>query len=533
MGDDAALARPVPTTAVGEVPRGLLDAFAAYERALERNDLAALDAAFAAGPATLRADAAGLLVGQEAIAAFRSARGGIAPRTVIGLHVRMCDPGHAVIVSENEPAGGGAGVVTQAWALGDDGAWRIETAQVAATPAALARAVWRVVGDPLVAGAPDGPLAGETVAVKDLFAVQGFAVGGGVPAFLAEGAPEPVHATAVRTLLEAGASVTGIARTDEFAYSIAGQNPHYGTPPNPRHPGHLPGGSSSGPASAVALGQVTIGLATDTGGSIRIPASYQGLWGLRTTQGAVDHAGVLPLAPSFDTVGWLTRDAGTLARVAGVFLPDTGASEPGGHDAAAGGFAIAPGLLELVDHDVRMAFTALIARLVAAGAIAEPVPIGLRSPAAGFEAFRLVQAAEAWASHGAWVTAHPGALGEAVAARFAFAAGVDAASEATAREVAAESRARLDAALGSRVLLLPTAPSTAPSVLATAREIDELRTRTLTTTSIAGLTGRPAISAPLLRIGRGPVGLCLVGPRGSDLALVRLATALAAAGTAA
>jgi len=513
-----------PTSAAGEVPAGLIDAFWDYERALAQEDIAALDAAFADGPATLRADAAGLLVGHDAIATFRSARGGIGPRAIVGLHVRMSDPRHAVVVSENEPAVGGAGVVTQAWALGGDGVWRIEAAQVAASPAALQRAVWRIVGDPLVVGAPDGPLAGETVAVKDLFAVQGFAVGGGVPAFLAEAAAAIEHAAAVRALLASGAAVTGIARTDEFAYSIAGQNSHYGTPPNPRNPGHLPGGSSSGPASAVALGQASIGLATDTGGSIRIPSSYQGLWGLRTTHGAVDHAGVLPLAPSFDTVGWLTRDGDTLARVVAALLPESGGTSP-----AAAGFTVAPALLALADDDVRTAFQDLLDRLVAAGAIPAPTAIELPDLGVCFGAFRTVQAAEAWDSHGSWVTAHPGALGEAVAGRFAYAAGIDSSAETAARMVAADLRARIDAALGSRVLLLPTAPTTAPSVLATPEQIDDVRVRTITTTSIAGLTGRPAVSAPLLRIGREPVGFCLVGPRGTDLGIVELAAALAAA----
>ena len=137
-------------------------------------------------------------------------------------------------------------------------------------------------------------------------------------------------APAVQALLDAGAEVLGIARTDELAYSIAGANPHYGTPPNARVPGALPGGSSNGPASAVALGQADIGLATDTGGSIRVPASYQGLWGLRTTHGRVARDGLLPLAPSFDTVGWLTRDRALLAacsRVSAIGSPAVAAPE--------------------------------------------------------------------------------------------------------------------------------------------------------------------------------------------------------------
>ena len=510
-----------PTSAVGEVPPALLEAFWDYEAALRADDLAALGAAFAPGPATLRADAAGLLVGHEAIEAFRGARGGIGVRAVVGLHVRMSAPGHAIIVSENEPARGGVGVVTQAWAQDASGAWRIEAAQVAASPAALQRSVWRIVGDPLVAGAASGPLAGETVAVKDVFAVQGLPLGAGVPAFLAEASPEPEHAAAVRALLDAGASVLGVARTDELAYSIAGQNPHYGTPPNPRHPGHLPGGSSSGPATAVALGQASIGLATDTAGSIRIPASYQGLWGLRTSHGAVDRQGVLPLAPSFDTVGWLTRDAQTLARVADACLPAGLAGFTG--------FAIAPALLDLADAEVSEAFGGLLAALRSSSALDGLAELELPPLQHCFQAFRITQAAEAWQAHGQWIREHPGALGDAVASRFAFAREIDEATARSARRGLAEARERLDGLLGERVLLLPSAPTTAPSLLADAATIDSVRTRTLTATSIAGITGRPAVSAPALRIGRAPLGLCLLGPRGSDRPLVRLAQRLMAA----
>lgn len=186
--------------------------------------------------------------------------------------------------------------------------------------AAVDRSIWRVVGSPLVAGASSGPLRGESVAVKDLFDVAGFAVGAGVPAYLAESRPATASAPAVAALLAAGADMLGIAQTDEFAYSIAGRNFHYGTPPNVAVPGSIPGGSSSGPASAVALGQVSIGLGTDTAGSIRVPASYQGLWGLRTSHGAIDTAGLLPLARSFDAVGWLTRSSETLLRAAATSL---------------------------------------------------------------------------------------------------------------------------------------------------------------------------------------------------------------------
>lgn len=367
--------------------------------------------------------------------------------------------------------------------------------------------VWREHGSPLVAGAPDGVLQGETVAVKDLYEVAGFAVGVGNPTFLAEAPVEVGTAPVVQQLLDAGAAIAGIAQTDEFAYSIAGANPHYGPPPNPAVPGGLPGGSSSGPASAVALGEASIGLGTDTAGSIRVPASYQGLWGLRTTHGAVSLEGVWPLAPTFDTVGWMTRDAATLRRVVEVVLGHT-TVDPGG-------FVVDPGLVALAEPGVREAFAGAIAGL-------DVEEIDLGDPTAMFEAFRITQAAEAWDSDGGWVTGRPDAVGAGARERFEFAASVTAQQEAEARAALAAHRDRLDALLGDRVLLAPSASSSAPDVDATADELDAVRGATLRLTVVAGITGRPGLSIPVMNVPE-PVGLCLVGPRGSDLALLDLA----------
>lgn len=490
----------------------LMHAFWAYETALMTNDLPTLDALFAPGDATLRGDAGGLLIGHDAISAYRRGRGGAPQRRVLDVHVREIDADHALIIAVIEPRSGGRGQQTQLWQRGADG-WQVVAAHVSAPAKPVDPTVWRLVGTPLVEGAASGPLVGQTVAVKDLFAVEGYAIGGGVPGYLSEAEPQAAHAPAVAALLDAGASITGIARTDEFAFSIAGRNPHYGTPPNPAVVGGIPGGSSNGPASAVGLGQVTIGLGTDTGGSVRVPASYQGLWGIRTTHGAVDRAGLLPLAPSFDTVGWLTRDAATLRAAAAVSLPDAA-------DVAIGGYVVCDALTALAGADVRESFAAVVAPLA-------PESVELPGLDALFEGFRTVQAAEAWRVHGGWITAHPGAVGDDIAARFAWASGFTAADEASARAALAEAREQMDQALAGRVLLLPTASSAAPQTTATPEENEATRAGTLRLTCVAGILGAPAVSAPLLRVAAGPVGLCFVGPRGSDLALIELAASVA------
>ncbi|ANP72413.1 AtzH-like domain-containing protein [Cryobacterium arcticum] len=531
-----------PTSVTGDLPDGLLEAFTGYEDALARNDLAALDAYFAPGESTLRGDATGLLVGHDAISGFRGARSGTLARGIRSLHVRVIDPRHAVIVSVNTPDAGGAGLVTQLWVQGDTDSWRVEVAQVAAPPAAVNPTVWRLVGTPLVPAATDtGPLAGETVAVKDLFDLAGFTVGAGNPAYLGEATPATVTAPAVAALLGAGASVRGVAQTDEFAYSIAGDNEHYGTPPNVRVPGGLPGGSSSGPAAAVALGQASIGLATDTAGSIRVPASYQGLWGLRSTHDAVDRTGLLPLAPTFDTVGWLTRTPAVLRAAAAasldparqVALVPTAAPTAAPEDALTNPparFAVSTALVFAADDDVQAAFVTGLDRLIRAGLLPEPDLVDVGDLAEALRIFRAIQTAEAWRCNGDWVTAHPGALGAAVASRFEIASRTDPAAEAEARVAMAAARARLDAVLDGRILLLPSASSTAPSRHANAATIDATRTATLTMTSLAGIGGYPALSVPLFEVHGKPVGLCLVGPRYSDLALVDVGAELAAGG---
>jgi Asp-tRNA(Asn)/Glu-tRNA(Gln) amidotransferase A subunit family amidase len=547
----------------GEVPAGLLDAFWEYESALMANDLDALDRLFAPGPDTLRGDAGGLLVGHDAISAFRKGRGGAPQRTILRVEVRPVSPEAALIIAVFSPLTGGRGQQTQLWNL-DAGRWVVSAAHVSAPAPAVASSIWRVVGTPLVAGASTGTpaaptpaaqtpaaltLTGQTVAVKDLFAIEGFAVGGGVPRYLASQSPARSTSPAVQSLLAAGASVQGIAQTDEFAYSIAGKNPHYGTPPNPAVIGGIPGGSSSGPASAVATGQASIGLGTDTGGSIRVPASYQGLWGLRTTHGAVSVEGLLPLSPSFDTVGWLTRDAATLAAAASASLDTTAQRE------VAPRFVIDPVLVAQAAPEVQAAFAAVLLQVTAlpsaAGLPSELEQVELGDPAELVEIFRVIQGAEAWRTHGDWIEAHPGALGADIAARFEWASTISAEAEAQARVARAAARVRIDAALDGRILLLPSAASAAPSTMATPEELEATRMGTLRLTCIAGILGAPALSLPLLEVtasssaaslsaaslsagraiggspgGLSPVGMCLVGPRFTDLALIEIAAKL-------
>jgi amidase len=519
----------------GTVPLGLMHAFEQYEQALTTNDLAALEALFAPddvlGDAvpTLRGDGDGLLVGASAIAEFRRSRGGSPERAVESVYVQTLSEFSALVMAEVVYAAGGRGRQTQVWSRQGD-TWMITAAHVSKTAPAIDPAVWRIVGAPLLGSTGTGVLDGLSVAVKDLFAIAGQQIGAGNPDWLAQAPVEQTDAAAVAALRSAGATVAGIAQTDEFAYSLAGTNPHSGTPRNVRAPGRISGGSSSGSASAVALGQADIGLGTDTGGSIRVPASYQGLFGIRTTHNAVDRTGLLPLAPSFDTIGWMARTASTLRKAGEVLLPPAKDSETPFTSAV-----FASSIFDVADADVR---EALVSLLESWTTIASLPALRERHFDTGVlpgwqQAFRAIQGIEAWQNHGDWIHDRLSTVGADVASRFTYASSVDADTAEAALSVQNTAREMVSALVGDSVLIVPSASSVAPTLDEADRGgefIEGVRTATLRLTSIAGLSGFPAVSIPLASSDGLPRGACLIGRPGSDHRLMLLAEQIAAAG---
>ncbi|NAZ78265.1 DUF3225 domain-containing protein, partial [Kineococcus sp. T13] len=498
---------------------GLLRACTRYERALREDDLPALDELFAPGDATLRAEGGTAVVGHDEISAFRARRGGAPVRWLRRVHLRPLGPDAAVTVSETERLDGGRGLQTQVWDRGPGG-WRVSAAHVSGAPSPVpvgfahedvttGSATWRVGGDgeALLTGSGAGPLAGVRIAVKDNVAVAGQRTGAGVPRWLERAPVEDACAPALQALLDAGAEVAGIAQTDELAFSLMGANAHYGTPRNTAAPGRVPGGSTSGPAAALAAGAADLALGTDTAGSLRVPGSFSALHAWRPTHGAVDTTGVLPLAPSFDTVGLLARDPALLAAAADVLLaPGTpaGAGAPAGQPAA----LLRSRTLLALAHPatalaVEAATTALAVQtglpLVDLGEVAEDFTA--EEVAAWTAAFRTVQAAEAWAAHGGFVEAEPGALSAPVEARFRAGAAVDAAALATARAVSAATRERLVALLRHGWLCLPSTATPAPRADASPQEFEAARAGTLQLSTLASHAGVPALGLPWGRVG--------------------------------
>ncbi|MFO1188162.1 MAG: amidase [Alphaproteobacteria bacterium] len=373
-------------------------------------------------------------------------------------------------------------------------------------------------------GAATGPLRGLTFVVKDLFDIAGQVSGNGSPDWRRTHKPATETAPSVAAILAAGAACVGRTVMDEMAYGLSGENIHDGSPVNPAAPGRFSGGSSGGSAVAVAAGLVDFALGSDTGGSIRIPASYCGIFGFRPSHGRISLDGLVPMAPSFDTVGWFARDAHLLQRVGQVLLDQHDRHVPTSHTArlADDAFALTGERASRLAEDAGL-------RLGRHMQIGPPVRIAdLGTLDDWRECFRTCQAAELWQIHGAWVKAVRPNFGPAVRTRFEIASHVTPAATATQRAMRAkyEARMRTFVALGD-VLVLPTAPGPAPLRQASAAEIDQVRGRTLALTAPAGIAGLPQVSIPAWRVDGAPMGLSLIGPRGSDEALLALAARLA------
>jgi amidase len=380
----------------------------------------------------------------------------------------------------------------------------------------------------------DGPLKGLTFAAKDLIDVAGHHTGCGNPTWLATHPPAVVSAVCVEQLLAAGAQCEGKTVTDEIAFSLLGENFHYGTPLNPAAPERVPGGSSSGSASAVACGLVDFALGTDTGGSVRIPASNCGIWGLRTSHGRISVAGVMPLAPTFDTVGVFSRDIGVLQRAAAVLLPMDAA-------ATSASTSVTIHLVEeafaSADSKVRQALGGVIERLrgvfrdriaeVSLGAMCgDKRPADLKT---WLTIFRVLQGTEIESCLGAWIAESHPTFGPATLAGLEYVKSLDRTRIGESIALREHFCQRLNESLSSGVLLcFPTAPTIAP--LKGSRSADrnsDYYCRTLSVDAIAGIARLPQISMPLATVDGVPIGLSLAAAQGNDARLIEVAKNIA------
>lgn len=363
-------------------------------------------------------------------------------------------------------------------------------------------------------GSGKGPLLGLTVAVKDTYDIAGHRTGNGHPLWLETHPPAQQSASSVQRLLDAGARLIGKTHTDEMAFSLNGENFYYGTPTNPVAPGRIPGGSSSGSAAAVAGGQVDFALGTDCGGSVRLPASYCGIYGIRTSHGLIPADGIVPLAGSFDTVGWFAREPKLMQRVGDVLLPPAQPFKPQR-------LLIAKDAFAAVDPTIASALADGIAKLKSAFSAFHEVTVYTGDHASWPALFRTLQGAEIRINHGAWIDRHNPKFGPGIHERFQWTRTIGSADVANAKLQREEVSGHMDSLLNDDALLcLPTAPGIAPLLNMPTPELEAFRARAFALLSIAGLARLPQINMPVGTIDGCPVGLSLIAPRGRDRGLL-------------
>lgn len=370
-------------------------------------------------------------------------------------------------------------------------------------------------------GAATGPLAGLSAVVKDMYDIAGERTGCGNPQWLAAHPPALRHCPPVQKILDAGATIIGKTICDEFFYSVSGANAHYGTPVNIRAPGRLPGGSSAGSAAACGAGLCDFALGSDTGGSVRVPASFNGIYGLRPTHERVEHSGVADMAPSFDVPGWFAATPGVFRKVGPVLLDRRHVTvkidrvvvlEDAFAQAEEPVADLLRTLLEFMSDDL-------------------PEMVHGRIAPDGFdpwrEAFRIVQAYETWQTFGDFVIARKPEIGPGVRERMQFASTVTKPQADAARDFITKAREHIrQITAPGTILALPTAPSIAPKIETPAADLEDFRTRVMRLTCTSGISGLPQMSIPGGTINGCPVGLSFIGWAGGDEVLLDLACEL-------
>jgi aspartyl-tRNA(Asn)/glutamyl-tRNA(Gln) amidotransferase subunit A len=411
-----------------------------------------------------------------------------------------------------DPAGEGARTFTKTYAV---------AARAAAGAADSLRA----------AGIRGLPLAGLPISIKDLFDVAGETTLAGSTA-LADRPPAVEDAPIVRRLRAAGAVIVGKTNMVEFAYSGLGLNPHYGTPGNPFDRARVPGGSSSGAGVSVADGMAAAAIGTDTGGSVRIPAAFTGLVGLKPTQSRITRAGAVPLATSLDSIGPLAASVECCALIDAVLA---GAEPAPLADLPLAGlrFAVPTRLmLDGLAPMVATAFARALKQLADAGARITETPMDVIERVLEVNRLGGVAAPEAFAWHRALLARSGSLYDPRVRARLEAAAATSAADYVAALELRAARIAEFDqATLPYDAVLAPTVAVPPPRQDEVAADADYLRLNgvVLRNTTVFNLLDRCALTLPIQAPGELPVGLMLVGERGADRRLLAVGKAAEAA----
>ena len=362
-----------------------------------------------------------------------------------------------------------------------------------------------------------GLLSNLNFVLKDMCDVKNLKTSCGNPDFFKKCDFANDYAPFLKDLLNEGPVLKGITVCDEFFYSLIGENGHYGTPTNLNAPSCVPGGSSSGSAAALTTDLYDFSIGSDTGGSVRIPASFCGLIGIRPTHNRINTKGVYPMAPSFDTVGWFANNPEIFQKVGNVLLNNIERSNVDFKQ-----YVVAEDLLELCDAEVQDNFNNYINVNIPN---INKTRLSTNTKAIIADNFRILQGAEVKENIIPWIEKNKPNISPEIRSR------IDMASKITDIEV---NRAlifrktlidEIEKSLPEgTIAVFPTSPFSAPKSGQDDESLGSFRKRLMELTSIAGMTSRPQITIPRLKDKSGPVGISLLGWKYSDEILLNKLT---------
>ena len=372
-----------------------------------------------------------------------------------------------------------------------------------------------------IAASHEGPLSGLSYGLKDIYDIAGIPTAFGSPAWLKSHSTPTSTAAFVETLSNAGANLLGKTHTDELTYSILGMNTHYGTPINSRSPLRVPGGSSSGSAAAVAAGLVDFAIGSDTGGSVRAPASFCGVYGIRTTHGRISLKHARGLAKSFDALGWFAKDPNVLLQVGEILLTEKASTvhKKPKYFLLKEAFQLAP---EAIAAILKKEIGILLSK-----ELIEEISIAPESLTQWAENFRIVQASEIWAEHGQWAEQHLNEFGPGIKERFEIAKSLDPSAVAAAIVEKIRIEKYLEELLNSlgdenteAILVIPSTGCIAPLLTSSPLELEQVRKQLFQLLCIAGLGGLPQVNIPICQYENAPLGISLIANSQQDIFLL-------------
>ena len=352
---------------------------------------------------------------------------------------------------------------------------------------------------------------------KDMCDIKNFKTSCGNPDFYKKCKPANDFAPFLKKILNKGAKLKGITICDEFFYSVIGENNHYGTPVNLNAPNCVPGGSSSGSAAALTTNLYDFSIGSDTGGSVRVPASFCGLYGIRPTHGRIDATGVYPMAPSFDTIGWFSRDVDIFKKVGSVLLNKDEAS-----NISFNSYVIAEDLLELAEENLQRQFNEYLntnlPNLLR-------IKISIKDKAEIADYFRILQGGEIKEHVIPWIEKNNPEISTEINNRIKMASNITKDEINLANKFRKDLISEVNISLPKgNIAIFPTTPFSVPLCGQDEYALGASRKKLMSMTSITGMTSRPQISIPKLKDKTGPVGISLLGWENSDEILLNKLT---------